>query len=247
MNGVHDLGGVDGFGPVLPEEPGAPLFHARWESRVFALSVAAGALGAWNIDENRHAIERMDPVEYLRFTYYGRWLSGLERLLLEKGLVGGGELAPNAPVGGGWGGVPDTAPGHTAPPPDPLSGERPSLRPALTRSTARRLIERGSSARREPPVAPRHRLGARVRARNLHPGGHTRLPRYVRGRVGVVIAHRGTFVFPDTHAMTGDPDPQPLYSVSFSAHELWGEDGERGTAVVADLWERHLEPEDGER
>lgn len=86
MNGAHDLGGMHGFGPIDPE-PDEPVFHAQWERRAFALTLAMGAYGAWNIDMSRHARERMEPGAYLTTSYYEHWLHGLERLLIEKGLL----------------------------------------------------------------------------------------------------------------------------------------------------------------
>jgi nitrile hydratase len=194
MDGIHDLGGMHGFGGVVVD-PGEPLFHTRWEGRVFALSGVAIAATGHNVDKFRHAIERIDPVTYLVAGYYGRWLLAIETLLRE---------APPAP----------------APP------ERQARRPM-----ARRVVER----------APRFGAGDAVRARNLHPPGHTRLPRYARGKRGQITAVYDAYVYPDTHAHDRGEDPQHVYSVAFAGEELWGTDAEPGTVVHLDLFEPYLE------
>lgn len=217
MNGVHDMGGMHGMGPVEIEE-NEPVFHAPWEARVFALTIAAAAHRRWNIDMSRHSRERMPPAEYLAATYYERWLHGLETLLVEKGLVSAGELRSGRPDGRG-------------------DGTR-TLRPEGVAEFLRVRIR----ARREDDVAPKFRAGDPVLARNIHPPGHTRLPRYARGRRGTVERDHGVFVFPDTSAMTGDARPQHLYSVRFAARELWGPAAPARDSVTLNLWDDHLEP-----
>ncbi len=215
MNGIHDLGGMHGFGPVLPKAD-EPVFSADWEARVLALNLAMAAHGRWNIDASRHARERIPPADYLRFSYYERWISGLITLLREHGLVTDEELANGQP-----------------------RGERRI--PPLRAEQVQAVLERGGPTERDVDTLPRFVLGQTVRARNLHPSGHTRLPRYVRGRTGVVVLHHGAHVFPDSNAHFRGEQPQQLYSVRFTARELWGPDASARDTVTVDLWESYLE------
>lgn len=218
MNGVHDMGGMHGLGPVAPEAD-EPLFHAAWEKRALALTLAAGAWRLWNIDQSRHARERIPGPEYLRSSYYEKWIAGLEALMVQTGLLTQAELEAGRP-----------APG--------AAKRTPPLKAAQVAAT----LARGGPANRDVPALPGFKPGARVRARNLHPTGHTRLPRYARGKVGVVERYHGVHVFPDANAHGLGEQPQPLYSVRFEARELWGESAATRSAVYVDLWEAHLEP-----
>lgn len=217
MNGVHDMGGMHGFGPVQPERD-EPVFHHPWEGRVFALVRAMGAFGRWNIDASRHQRELIPAAEQLRMSYYERWLTGLTELLLKHGFISEEELASGKAT-------PARAPGI----------------PALPAEKVAQFIARGSSASRLSERAPRFRPGERVRARNLNPTGHTRLPRYVRGKTGTVAGIRGIFVFPDTNAHFRGENAQPIYAVRFGARELWGEEAPAQDGVCLDLWEDYLE------
>ena len=217
MNGGHDLGGMHGFGPVMPE-PDEPAFHHEWERRAFALTLACGYLGRWNLDMSRHARERIPPPRYLEASYYEIWLEALLTLLVERGLLAERELETGRSAGPA---VPD-------------------LR-VLVAAEVPAALERGGSARSGDAPA-RFRVGDRVRVRNRHPHGHTRAPRYVRGRTGTIESSHGTFVFPDAHAHGKGPQPQPLHSVRFTAAELWGRDGDPDSLVYVDLWEGYLEP-----
>jgi nitrile hydratase subunit beta len=208
MNGPHDLGGAMGFGPIRIEADG-PLFHAPWEARALGLTLCAGALGHWNIDESRHARESLPPAVYLSSSYYEIWVRGLEVLLDRHGL-----------------------PGAESPHPRRLIAARV---PAV--------LAAGTDYTRPLSDPPRFQPGQRVRAKNIHPRGHTRLPRYVRGRVGVVEADHGGFVLPDASAH-GQEDAGRLYTVVFEGAELWGPDAEPGTQVSVDAWESYLEPAD---
>jgi nitrile hydratase len=221
MNGAHDLGGMHGFGRINAEpEVGEPVFHADWEMRVFGLSRAVGALGKWNSDMSRYARERQHPVDYLRHSYYENWLVGLEKLLVETGLVTAGELASGRA--------------------SQLADE--DLRKhRLQAEEVAATLARGSAATMPADSPPRFRPGDRVRALNRHPAGHTREPRYVRGRVGVIHEHYGTHVLPDLSA-EGVRVGRHLYSVRFEASELWGEDADGNSAVYVDLWDDYLEP-----
>ncbi|HUM17736.1 MAG TPA: nitrile hydratase subunit beta [Candidatus Nitrosotalea sp.] len=224
MDGVHDLGGMQGFGPVEREE-NEPVFHADWEAAVLTMMRAGGSRGLFNIDEFRHGIERMAPAHYLRATYYEKWLDGVTRLLIEKGVVGVEELAARRAF---FEQRPD-APARAA-----LSGPPPA-REAPNPNWAQDVI-------RKTGATPRFAPGDAVLTREIHPHGHTRLPRYARGRRGVVHRCHGIHVFPDTNAHGQGEQPQPLYSVRFDARELWGESAELNQAVHIDLWESYLLP-----
>jgi nitrile hydratase len=224
MDGVHDLGGMQGFGPVEREE-NEPVFHAAWEAAVLAIQHASRARGLFNIDEFRHGIERMAPAHYLRATYYEKWLEGITRLLVEKGVVGVEELATRRVF---FEGKPDASAAAALPGPPPARG---ASRPASLMDFIR-----------ETGATPRFAPGDAVRTREMHPHGHTRLPRYARGKRGVVHGCHGIHVFPDTNAHGRGEQPQPLYSVRFDARELWGESAEPNQAVHIDLWESYLLP-----
>jgi len=212
VNGIHDLGGMHGFGRVDLERD-EPVFHDRWEGRILGMVYQVVGYGWANIDTFRHGIERTPPVDYLTLGYYGRWRASLERILVERGV-----LAPNE--------VDARVAGRAVPaPPAPTP-------PGET--------EYGFERRVDGP--PRFRVGASVRTRVVSPGGHTRLPRYVAGRRGVVDAVRAAYVFPDTNAHGRGEAPQHLYSVRFEGAELWGDAAEPRTSLRIDLFEPYLEP-----
>ena len=224
MDGVHDLGGMQGFGPVEREQ-NEPTFHAAWEAVVLAMQ-HAGRLGLlYNIDEFRHGIERMAPAHYLRATYYEKWLEGMTRVLLEKGVVGAEELTARQAFFEQKLDAPATA-------------AFPGPRPARGASRPASLMD----FIRETGATPRFGPGDAVLTCAMHPHGHTRLPRYARGKRGVVHCCHGIHVFPDTNAHGEGEQPQPLYSVRFDARELWGESAEPNQAVHIDLWESYLLP-----
>jgi nitrile hydratase subunit beta len=214
MNGVHDMGGMDGFGPVARER-NEPIFHADWERRIYALVSLAMRAAQTNVDEFRHTIERIPPARYLASSYYERWLTAAEAILVERGIVTREEL---------------------------LAKQDVSIDPSLIANV---LTNRGPAPAKERSASkpPRARFGKgdRVRARNLNPAGHTRLPRYVRGKAGVVERDCGVFVFPDTNAHRAGANPQHCYSVSFDARELWGKSANSRERVYIDLWEDYLE------
>ncbi|HVC63712.1 MAG TPA: nitrile hydratase subunit beta [Acetobacteraceae bacterium] len=218
MNGVHDMGGMHGFGPVLPEA-NEPVFHAAWEGRVRALSVLMGAWRLWNIDAGRHSIERLPPADYLRMSYFEKWLEALVNRLLAAGLVTPEELASGRKADGA----------AVASPP-------------VTADMVTDIIAARGSYRRDVPGKPRFAAGDRIRAKNIHPEGHTRLPRYVRGRLGVIERDHGAHVFPDSNARFAGEAPRFLYTVRFTARELWGNAGNAADAVSLDLWEDYLDP-----
>ena len=210
MNGVHDLGGMQGFGPIHTE-PDEPVFHEEWEGRMFAINRSVGAWRRWNIDAGRHEIELFPAADYLRMSYYEKWLMRNISLLVKHGLVTAEEMASGR-----------AAPGSQKPEKPPPRTGAPYLRP-------------------EANLPAAFHAGDRIRARNLNPPGHTRLPRYVRGREGTVLEDRGIFVFPDTNAHFLGEHPQHLYSVRFAGRELWGEEAPERDFVYLDLWESYLE------
>ena len=223
MNGAHDLGGMHGFGPVEIERD-EPVFHHEWERRAFAITVAAGFFGKWNIDMGRYAREQMPPAEYLATTYYEHWLFGLEKLLDDTRLVSRAEL--QAALTGG-----------AAEPAVPAAG----VRVLAARDVEAELRKRRAS-KADEDVPPRFNVGDRVRTVNINPLGHTRLPRYARDKRGVVALDHGVWVFPDTNGIGRGRKPQHCYSVRFEGRELWGADGGSRDAIYIDLWDDHLVP-----
>jgi len=217
MNGVHDMGGMHGMGPI-EYEPDEPVFHHRWEARVYALTRAAGAWRKWNLDAGRHGIERIPAADYLRMSYYERWAARLIDMLIRSGLVTREEIASGTP-----------APGAA------------KFTPPLTAEMVPAMVARHGNYRRDVPGAPRFQAGERVRARNLNPVGHTRLPRYARGKTGEIARDHGVFVFPDTNAHFQGENPQRVYSVRFAARELWGPEASPRDSVYIDLWDDYLE------
>jgi len=217
MNGAHDLGGMHGFGPINPE-PNEPVFHADWERRVFALTMAMGATGEWTIDKGRFARENRPPAAYLTKTYYELWFAGLEQLLAERQLVSPAEVAAG----------------------QALETGRPVKR-VLAGANVAKVLATGTRYDRPASAPARFRLGDEVRAKTINPKGHTRLPRYVRGRRGVIEAINGFHVFPDASA-AGEQSAQWLYTVTFEGRELWGADTDPKLAVSVNAWESYLEP-----
>lgn len=217
MDGVHDMGGMDGFGKVEPER-NEPVFHAAWEGRALAMDRALRALGTWKIDVDRYGIESLPPHVYLASSYYQRRFLRTVRLLAERGLVGADEMEA----------------GHALHPAKDMG------RGAFTIADVVRVMRRGSYTRPAPSPA-RFRIGERVRAKNIHPKSHTRLPRYVRGHVGVVERIQGCHVFPDSVVAGKGEDPQWLYTVRFEAQELWGADADPTVKVSVEAFEPYLE------
>ena len=222
MNGAHDLGGMHGFGPVDIERD-EPVFHSEWERRAFAITLATGFLGKWNIDMGRFAREQMPPAEYLATSYYEHWLFGLEKLLDQHGFVRHGELETRLRG--------DTSPVR------PVEGER-----VLAARDVEKALRTSRTSKSDEKVAPRYKVGDRVITKNVHPLGHTRLPRYARGKRGEVVLDHGVWVFPDTAGNGLGKKPQHCYAVRFAARELWGPEAPARDAVHIDLWDDHLEP-----
>jgi len=217
MDGIHDLGGMDGFGRV-DAEPDEPVFHAPWEGRVMAMQRAMMYAGGWNIDMLRYAQERLPPRVYLGASYYERWALATESSVVERGCGGADELAA----------------GHALRPGKPLPRK-------LTAAMVAGGLIRGGYAR--PAARPaRFAPGDRVRAKNIHPSTHTRLPRYARGHVGTVERLHGCHVYPESSAIDQGDDPQWLYAVRFDGRELWGPTADPTVSVSVDAFEPYLEP-----
>jgi nitrile hydratase subunit beta len=217
MNGVHDMGGMHGMGPIVCARD-EPVFHHAWEGRVYAMTRAMRAWRHWTLDSDRHAIEQLPPADYLRMSYYERWLAALIEQLVRYGLVTREEIADGR-----------AAPGA------------PRVTPALTADMVPRMLGLGIASAGEPAVRARFAVGERVRARNLNPTGHTRLPRYARGKQGWIVRDRGVYAFPDTAADERGAQPQHVYTVRFAARELWGEAASARDSVHLDLWDDYLE------
>jgi len=218
MNGAADMGGMHGFGPVQVE-PNEAVFHAEWERRIFALNNAAGASGAWTLDTFRQTRESIPPPEYLALSYYGLWVVSLENLIIEYSLATAEELAAGRSLG--------------------------PANPVATKASAAdiaRMIAHGTPYDRPAPGPAKFKAGDRVRAKNMHPKTHTRLPRYVRGHAGVITRVDGCHVFPDSNAVGRGDDPHWLYTVRFDGRELWGENADPTASVSLAAWEPYLEP-----
>jgi nitrile hydratase subunit beta len=217
MNGVHDMGGMDGFGKV-EAEPNEPPFHERWEGRVLAMSRAMGYAGAWHIDDSRFAQETLPPRVYLGASYYWRWALALHKNLVARNFVTEDEIAA----------------GHSLHPAKPLPGK-------LTIDVVQAGMTR-SSFFRQQQAAARFKPGDRVRTRNINPQGHTRLPRYARDKPGVVELIHGCHAYPDAVASGRGDDPQWLYTVVFDGREIWGADADPTLKISIDAFEPYLEP-----
>ena len=215
-NSIHDMGGMHGFGPVQAEAD-EPVFHAPWEGRVLAMQRAMGATGLWTIDGGRASLENLPPLSYLGSSYYKRWFLGLERRVVAHGLVGEDEIAAGRAL-------------------------RPGIRLNRKMTLEDAKAARSGSFARPAPGPARFKEGDRVRMANLHPATHTRLPRYARGKLGTIEAVRGCHVFPDSAAIGAGDNPQWLYTVVFSARELWGEEADPAVSVSIDAFEPYLAP-----
>ncbi|WP_428672733.1 nitrile hydratase subunit beta [Roseibium sp.] len=218
MNGAQDLGGQMGFGPIELEE-NEPNFHAPWEERAFAVTLAMGATGSWTLDASRHARETLPPAVYLSSSYYEIWTRGLEKLVLAAGLVSEEELKAGKSLG----------------------PAKPVKRVLKANDVAATLSKGGPVDRPEENPA-RFAVGDRVRTRRMHPETHTRLPRYARDVEGVIEAVHGVHVFPDTNAHGKGEQPTWLYGVLFKGTDIWGPDSDPGLTLRIDLWEPYLDP-----
>jgi nitrile hydratase len=217
MNGIHDMGGMHNMGPVVYEKD-EPVFHSPWEGRVYAIRRAMGTWRKWVLDHTRYEIEMIPPADYTRMSYYERWLVSTTELMIKTGLVTRAEVESSNP-----------APGSA------------KATPPLTAADISSMLVRPKVARPEAVAAPRFKKGERVRSRNMHPIGHTRLPRYARGKAGMIHLDHGIYVFPDSIVAGLGEKPQHVYSVRFEAQALWGPQASPRHAVYLDLWDDYLE------
>lgn len=218
MNGAQDMGGMMGFGPIQGRFD-TEFFHAPWERRALGITLAMGATGTWNIDNSRHMREAIHPAEYLASSYYQLWIKGVEKLVLGKGLVTDEELRQGKA----------------------LSAAKP-LKRVPRPADIPVILAKGAPCDRKVDTPALFKPGDQVRMKNRHPSGHTRVPRYARGRLGVIERVHGGYIFPDTNAEEKGENPQWLYCVCFSARELWGAEGDASSTVSIDAWESYLEP-----
>jgi nitrile hydratase len=214
MNGAHDLGGMHGFGPV--DRSQKQNFAAQWEQKVFALTLACGFQGKWNLDKSRFAREQMDPAHYLGSSYYEHWLHGLEHLLVNEGLLSVDELATG-------------------------KAQQSNTFIPIAKNQVAGILQSGAPTALPEGATQKYQVGESIVTHNSHPKSHTRLPRYIRGRVGKIVSHHGAHIFPDTHAATGEKKPEHLYTVKFIGQDLWGESAaEPNTAVYVDVFEPYI-------
>ena len=212
MNGIHDMGGMQGLGEI-GYKASEPMFHEPWEGRVFAL------IRAMQVGGLRPYIESIPAADYLQMNYYDRWYTAFVTKLIERGVITCAEIESGRA--------------------DPASVK---MTPVVTPAVARELLFRTPQTEQDIKLTPRFHVGDRVRGRNLHPTTHTRMPRYTRGKTGVVERDRGVFNLPDSEEVSGEPRPQHVYLIHFTAHELWGEEASPHDSLYIDMWEDYLEP-----
>jgi nitrile hydratase len=213
VDGIHDMGGMHGFGPV-PYAENDPSYHADWEARVFGMVIATRSPGRMNLDYSRHSLERIPPDVYLSSSYYERWLYGLIMRQVEAGNLTMEELASGRVI-------------EAVPSADPVAPE--AVDPY-----------RFVPFRQDVDAPPRFQVGDAVLTGNPQTRGHTRLPRYARNKRGIIHLHHGAHTLPDTHAHGGGECPTHLYTVKFTAQELWGPEASKVDHMYVDVWECHL-------
>jgi nitrile hydratase len=219
MDGIADMGGTDGWGPVKPPSPDEPVFAEPWQGRTFAMALLTmGRISGQNLDAFRHALERLEPDDYLKDGYYGRWLHASEQMLVDSGI-----LAPDAVDAR----VRNLSGEQVEEPPAP-EPNKPDYAPT------------GPGSLRAVEEAPAFAVGESVRAKDMSPAGHTRLPAYVRGHAGRIESIQPGHLLPDTHAHFQGENPQHVYTVSFDSRELWGDDAESFRLTI-ELFETYLE------
>ncbi len=216
MDGMHDVGGMDGFG-TIDNEKNEPVFHHPWEGRAYAMNMLTGAWRKWNLDQTRYSTEKFTPRQYLALTYYERWITGVADRGIATGLFTAAEVQA----------------GHAAP-------GSPKLTPPISADKVPAVVRALGNFARTVTTKPMYKVGDRVHTVTDSPRGHTRLPRYARGRSGEIVLYHGAAVFPDTNA-EGNENPQHLYAVRFSARELWGRQGDPKDSVTLDLFEPYFQ------
>ena len=219
MNGIHDIGGMDNIGPVNIEKD-EPVFHDDWERKVYAMTLATMGAGIFVTDEVRYMTETIPPRDYLTFTYYEKWLYSLEQMMLQKNVVARDELDSGRVT------APEMAAGIEAASPERMQYGMNNRIPVFV----------------DTDIPPKFKTGDEIIARNINPLHHTRIPRYIRGRRGVVGMHHGIFLLPDTNAHGGPDKPQHVYNVRFSARELWGEETPANDSLYIDLFDDYMDP-----
>lgn len=216
MNGMHDVGGMDGFGPIDIEK-NEPVFHHPWESKAFAMNMLMFGWRKWNVDKFRSSIEKLTPRQYLALSYYQRWVTSLADRGIEAALFT----------------AEDVKAGHAAP-------GSPKLTPPIKAEMIPVRFKTPRNYARPVDTKPMYKVGDKIRTVTDSPEGHTRLPRYARGRDGVIIHYHGATVFADSSA-NGNENPQHLYAVRFSARELWGQQGDPRDSITLDLYEPYFQ------
>ena len=222
MSRVHDMGGRFGDGPVRRDADPEPVFKEKWQAHALALTLAAGSLGRWSLDESRHARECLEPRDYMRFSYYEKWLAGVCNLLVTHKLISRDEVAAGT--------------AESAAPHDRM------LKPEIVSA----VLASGGPVRRDIAQKPKFEAGTAVRTKQISdtllvPDGHTRLPAYAAGKQAVIRACHGAHILPNAHAHFRGEAPEPLYQIAISAAELWGENAVAGDEVILDCWESYLE------
>lgn len=219
MNGIHDLGGMDGFGPVVVEKE-EPVFHSDWERRMYGIASVIAYPLDFNDDQFRREIERVPPPKYLSSPYYELWFYGILGILKERGITSLEDIDAFEP-----------------------SGIAPPFKDGVvTAAMVEDTILAGASTRADVAEIPQEfSVGDIVRVKNNHPYHHHRAPRYIRGRLGKIVIDHGVFNFADSNSEYRGHQPQHCYSVEFSGSELWGEDAEDDSSVTIDLFETYIE------
>jgi nitrile hydratase beta subunit len=216
VNAIHDLGGMHGFG-AIDAERAEPPFHEAWEGRAGGLLEVMTFPAGFTVDRFRYLRETLRPDLYLTQNYYEQWIYIAEQALLESGMISAQELARG-------------------------KAQAPKRSDAMRSDGVWGFLHDRAHSGRDLDDAPRFVVGQRVRAHNMQPTGHTRLPRYARGKTGIIVSHHGPHVLPDASAHGGGDVSQHLYAVRFTALELWGETANPRDGVHLDLWESYLEP-----
>ncbi len=225
MNGIHDLGGHDGYGPIMVEE-NEPIFHAEWERAVLAMFPQAFAAGYFNLDEFRHGIEKMAPVDYLTHPYYAHWVHTMEELILRDASISADELSARTTY-------------YRENPDAPLPA---TVNPGLV-ELVETIVKAGGPARRDRAEPPRFAIGDQVIVKSDSPYGHTRRAGYIRGRRGTIVLFHGSYIYPDSAAMGRGEDPHYVYTVRFTSTELYGDEtGDPAAVMNIDVWEPYIDP-----
>ena len=218
MNGIHDLGGMDNFGPVKAEE-NEPVFHDDWERTIYSLTNALIPAGYFCVDEIRRTVETIPPAQYLQAKYYEKWLYALEMIALEKDILTKEEIMTGQSV----------------------RKEGGNVRPAVTKEMIEYAMTNPIPVNLDVDIPAKFKAGDKIIAKNIHPLHHTRLPRYIRGKRGLVEHDHGIFLLPDTNAHGGPDSPQHVYTVRFTARELWGEEAPAKDSVCIDLFDDYMD------